>query len=180
MNVRTITTAVLALALTLPATGGLNAQQASPITASVKSAHDTVRGYITRSAEQFPDDKYGFQATKEVRTFGAILGHIANANYMICGAATGEKGPGVDIEKTATTKAQLQKALAESFAFCDKAFEAMTDARGAEMVKFFGGEQARLGVLAFNNAHNFEHYGNLVTYMRLNGMVPPSTAGRGQ
>jgi uncharacterized damage-inducible protein DinB len=180
MKGQTIVTAALAVAFTLPLAVSAGAQQANPITASVKSTHDTVRGYITRSAEQFPDDKYGFQATKEVRTFGQLLGHIANANYMICGTATGEKGPGVDIEKTATTKAQLQKALADSFAFCDKAFEAMTDARGAEMVKFFGGEQARLGVLAFNNAHNFEHYGNLVTYMRLNGMVPPSTAGRGQ
>jgi uncharacterized damage-inducible protein DinB len=180
MKGQTIVTAALAVAFTLPLAVSASAQQANPITASVKSTHDTVRGYITRSAEQFPDDKYGFQATKDVRTFGQLLGHIANANYMICGAATGQKGPGGDIEKTATTKADLQKALADSFAFCDKAFEAMTDARGAEMVKFFGGEQARLGVLAFNNAHNFEHYGNLVTYMRLNGMVPPSTAGRGQ
>lgn len=180
MKGRTLATAALAVAFTLPLVVAVGAQQANPITASIKSAHETVRGYIMRSAEQFPEDQYGFQATKEVRTFGQILGHVANANYAICGAATGQKGPGTDIEKTATTKAALQKALADSFAFCDQAFEGMTDARGAEMVKFFGGEQARLGVLAFNNAHNFEHYGNLVTYMRLKGMVPPSTAGRGQ
>lgn len=165
----------VAVAAGLPA---LHAQPANPITASTKTFHDTVRGFVTRAAEQFPEDQYGFQPTPDVRTFGQLLGHIASANFMICGAATGTKGPGVDVEKTATTKAALQKALAESFAFCDKAYESMTDAQGAETVKFFGGEQARLGVLGFNTAHNYEHYGNLVTYMRLKGMVPPSSAGR--
>ena len=118
------------------------------------------------------------QVVDRFRRAGHPVGHIANANFMICGAATGEKGPGVDFEKTATTKAALQKALAESFAFCDQAYAAMTDARGAETVTFFGGERARLSVLAFNTAHNYEHYGNIVTYMRLKGMVPPSSAGR--
>jgi uncharacterized damage-inducible protein DinB len=180
MTKRFLAVAAAALVGAMHAASVAHAQPADPITTSVRSVHDIVRGYITRSAEQFPEDQYGFQPTKEVRTFGQLLGHIANANYAICGTATGQKGPGVDVEKTATTKAQLQKALAESFAFCDQAFATMTDATGAEMVKLFGREQARLGALAFNNAHNFEHYGNLVTYMRLKGMVPPSTAGMGQ
>ena len=157
---------------------GLSAQQPNPITAGSKDNHDGVRDFITRAAEQAPEELYAFQPTPEVRTFGRLVGHIANANFMICGAATGAKGPGTDIEKTATTKAALQKALAESFAFCDKAYAEMTDARGAESVKFFGGERARLAVLAFNTAHNYEHYGNIVTYMRLKGLVPPSSAPR--
>ncbi|CAN5495040.1 hypothetical protein BH23ACI1_BH23ACI1_15160 [soil metagenome] len=178
MTTRFFTSLGLTVVLAGSGMAAFETQQPNPITASTKSFNDTVRGFVTRAAEQFPEDLYGFQPTPEVRTFGQLLGHIANANYMICGTATGEKGPGVDIEKTATTKAALVKALDESFAFCDRAFESMTDTRGAEMVKFFAGEQARLGVLGFNTAHNYEHYGNIVTYMRLKGMVPPSSAGR--
>ena len=108
---------------------GLSAQTSNPIVAGSKANHDMVRGYVTQAAEQFPEDQYGFKPTPDVRSFGQLVGHIANANYMICGAATGAKGPGTDIEKTATTKAALQKALAESFAFCDKAYGSMTDAQ---------------------------------------------------
>ena len=77
-----------------------------------------------------------------------------------------------------TTKADLVKALNDAFAYCDKAYDGMTDAHAADMVKFFGREQAKLSVLAFNNAHDFEHYGNLVTYLRLKGLVPPSSEQR--
>ena len=79
------------------------------------------------------------------------------------------------VEKTKTSKADIQKALAESYAFCDAQFAAMTQAKSMEMTKFFGGEQPRIAVMAFNTAHNFEHYGNVITYMRLKGMVPPSS-----
>ena len=70
------------------------------------------------------------------------------------------------------------QALNAAFAYCDKAYDGMTDAHAAEMVKFFGREQAKLTVLAFNNAHNDEHYGNMVTYMRMKGLVPPSSESR--
>ena len=83
-----------------------------------------------------------------------------------------------DIEKTKTTKADLQKALADSFAFCEAQFDAMTDAKAAEMTDFFRGKQPRLNVLQFNIAHDFEHYGNLVTYLRIKGLVPPSSQGQ--
>jgi uncharacterized damage-inducible protein DinB len=152
---------------------------ANPITAGTKSASDMVKGYITKSAEAAPEALFAFKATPEVRSFGQIIGHVADANYMICSAAAGEKSPGGgDIEKTKTTKADLSKAVAESFAYCDRVYAAMTDAEGAKTVKFMmGSDMAKLSVLAFNTAHNFEHYGNLVTYMRLNKMVPPSSQG---
>ena len=88
--------------------------------------------------------------------------------------------PKESIEKTKTTKADLQKALADSFSACDAAYAAMTDAKGAEIVKFFGREQPKLAILSFNTAHDFEHYGNLVTYMRIKGIVPPSSEPKGQ
>jgi uncharacterized damage-inducible protein DinB len=83
-----------------------------------------------------------------------------------------------DIEKTKTMKADLQKALAESFAICDAQFDAMTEAKAGEMVDFFRGSKLqRLNVLQFNIAHDMEHYGNLVTYLRIKGLVPPSSQG---
>jgi uncharacterized damage-inducible protein DinB len=118
---------------------------------------------------------YAFKPTPEVRSFGQLIGHVADSNYGICATAAGEKPPVGDVEKTKTAKADLQKALADSFAYCDKIWASMAGPKGMEMVKFFGGEQPRLAVLAFNTSHDFEHYGNIVTYMRLKGMVPPSS-----
>lgn len=151
---------------------------ANPIAAGVKNAHDMAKGNLVKAAEQMPENLYSFKATPDVRSFGQLIGHVANANYMICGAVSGEKPSGADIEKTVTAKADLVKALGESFAFCDKVHAGMTDAEGAKTVAFFGGQQAKLSVLAFNNMHNYEHYGNAVTYMRLNKLVPPSSQGR--
>ena len=78
-----------------------------------------------------------------------------------------------------TTKAQLTKALQDAFAVCDKVIAGMTDAQAMETTKFFvGGQSTRGMIIAFNTAHNFEHYGNIVTYMRLKGLVPPSSEPR--
>jgi uncharacterized damage-inducible protein DinB len=107
---------------------------------------------------------------------GELLGHIANAQFLFCSAAAGEDSPNSEnFEETASTKAQLNAALEAAFAYCTGVYEAMTDAKGAEMANFFGNEMARSAILAFNSAHNYEHYGNLVTYMRLNGITPPSS-----
>ncbi len=166
-------TLLLALALT--------ASQAtpSPMIASTRSTYEAVKGYLLKAAEQVPEEHYAFKPTPEVRSMGQLFGHIADANFMICGAASGEKPSMSGIEKGKTTKTDLREALASSFKFCDAAFDSMTDARAGETVKFFlPGPHTRLSVLAFNSAHDFEHYGNIVTYMRLKGMVPPSSAGR--
>jgi uncharacterized damage-inducible protein DinB len=105
---------------------------------------------------------------------------VADASANICGAASGDKPPSLNAEKSMTTKAQLSKALSEALAFCDKVIAAMDDKKAMETTKFFvGGSSPRAMVLAFNTSHNFEHYGNLVTYMRLNKIVPPSSAGGG-
>jgi uncharacterized damage-inducible protein DinB len=147
--------------------------------AAVKSLaplFETVRGYIIAAAEQMPEEKYGYQPTAEVRTFGQIVGHVANAQYMFCGTATGGNArPPEDFEER-TTKAGLVEAIKMGFAHCDAAF-AMGDEQAMEEVQFFGQAGTRLWVLAFNLSHTWEHYGNLVTYMRENGLVPPSSQG---
>lgn len=165
-------TLVAALALAVPAAAQT---PANPLTAATKSTFDLIKGNITKSAEKVPEDQYSFKPSPDVRSFGQIVGHVADANFMICSAAGGSAGPKDSIEKTKTSKADLQKALADSFAACDAAYSAMTDEKGSQMVKFFGREQPQLAVLAFNTAHDFEHYGNLVTYMRIHGVVPPSS-----
>jgi uncharacterized damage-inducible protein DinB len=153
---------------------------ANPIAASAAGTLAMVKGYIMKSAEQVPESLYGFKPVPEVRTFGQLFGHIADANYMICATIAGEKSPAAaSFEKTATTKADLTKALAGAFAYCEKVYAATADADGAKIVDLFGMKMAKLAALGFNTAHDFEHYGNLVTYLRLNKMVPPSSQGRG-
>jgi uncharacterized damage-inducible protein DinB len=151
-------------------------QAADPAVASVRGVHDLVKGNVLKAAAQVPEDMYAFKPTPDVRSMGALFGHIADANFMICSAASGEKPTMSGIEKSKTTKKDLVDALEQSFKFCESAFAGLTGARANEAVKFFlPGTHTRLGVLAFNNAHDFEHYGNIVTYMRLKGLVPPSS-----
>ena len=146
--------------------------------ASIKGMHDMVKGYVTKAAAQVPDALYKYQPTKEVRTMGQLFGHIANASRMICGEASGMKSTSTtDAEKLAT-KAEIQKALAESFSECDHAFSMISAATANEGITLFGQAHTRVGGMAFNTAHNFEHYGNIVTYMRMNNLVPPSSGGK--
>lgn len=157
----------------------LNAQTMSdPLSAGNKGIYNIVKNNLVKAAEKMPEENYAFKPAPEVRSFGQLVGHVADAQYSFCSAALGEKSPAPGIEKSKTTKADLVLALNEAFAYCDKAYNGMTDAHAAEMVKFFGREQAKLTVLAFNNAHNDEHYGNIVTYMRMKGLVPPSSESR--
>lgn len=145
-----------------------------------KSPYDLVKGNILKSAAQVPEEHYAFKPTPEVRSMGQLFGHIANANFMICSMASGEKSTATGDAEKLTAKADIEKALAASFAFCDKAWGAVTAARAGEPVDLFGMKHSRASALSFNTAHDWEHYGNLVTYMRLKGMVPPSSQGGGQ
>lgn len=157
-------------------TAGLAAAQDNPMVAAIKNQHALFKGNIVKSAAKVPEADYAFKPTPEVRSFGELVGHVANANYMICAAALGEKSPSTtDIAKTVTAKAALEKALADSFTYCEDSFAKLTATSAMEEVKFFTGPTPRLGVFAFNNSHNMEHYGNMVTYMRLKGIVPPSS-----
>ncbi len=148
----------------------------NPLSMAVKTQYGMAKGVIIRSAEKVPAEDYAFKATDEVRSFGQLVGHVADAQYGFCSPVLGEKSPMTgSVEKTKTSKADLVQALKDAFAYCDKAYDGMTDSAGAEMVKFFGRETPKLGVLTFSNMHDYEHYGNMVTYMRLKKIVPPSS-----
>lgn len=174
MRTRVLATLALFGALSTPALAQGAAAQNTGSMAAVRPLYEQFKSYLLRSAALMPEEQYGFQPTPEVRTFGRILGHVANSHYMFCSAALGEENPNdVNFEET-TSKAELTAALEASVAYCDRAF-AMADARALEETQFFGRTGTRLWILVFCLTHDSEHYGNLVTYFRLNGIVPPSS-----
>jgi uncharacterized damage-inducible protein DinB len=151
------------------------APPANPITASEKGLYSFVSNAVVGAAQKMPEENYSFKPTPEVRSFGQLVGHLADASYMFCSQATGEANPAKDIEKTKTSKAALVTSLKDGVAYCNKAFESMTDAKGSQMVKFFNFDIAKLTLFSLNTAHTDEHYGNMVTYLRLKGIVPPTS-----
>jgi len=140
-----------------------------------KQAYTYLKLVVGGSAEKMPAENFNFKPTEAVRSFGQILGHIADSQYYFCSAVLGEKNPAPKIEKTKTSKEELTAALKDAFAYCDKAHEGLTDATADDMVKFMGREMPKLNVLSANNMHTVEHYGNLITYLRLKNIVPPSS-----
>jgi uncharacterized damage-inducible protein DinB len=176
MRQTVLTIAVLVLCAGATSAQGPAAQ--NPIAAGQKMLHSMIRTNIIRSAEKMPEEHYAFKPTPEVRSFGQLIGHVADAQYLFCSPVLGKPNPAPGIEKSKTTKADLVQAVKDAFAFCDPAYDGLTDAQAAELVKFFGGDQAKVTVLAFNTAHNNEHYGNIVTYLRTKGLVPPSSEPR--
>jgi len=147
----------------------------NPLSTWNKMAYGRVKDILLRSAQKMPEENYSFKPTEAVRSYGQIIGHVADAQYLFCSIALGEKNPAPDIEHTKTSKADLIAALNTAFAYCDKAYDGMTDATAVQMIKLFGNDAPRLSALTVNNMHDLEHYGNLVTYMRLKNIVPPTS-----
>jgi uncharacterized damage-inducible protein DinB len=152
--------------------------QDATISADTKNLYEMTRTNIMKSAEKIPEDLYSFRPVPEVRSVAELFGHIAEAQYLFCSPLKGEPQPKVKIEKAKTAKAELTAALKEAFEYCDAVYNKATDAAMGDKVKFFNRERTKSGVMQFNSIHNYEHYGNLVTYMRLKGIVPPSSEGR--
>jgi uncharacterized damage-inducible protein DinB len=162
---------------------------ATPVAALAQHQHDSrsstavgalgplwqrTKDLLVKSVEQMPEAKLAFKATPDVRSFGQIVGHVINEHYIFCSAALGEKDPNTVTYENVTTRAGLLEGLRQSFTYCDPAY-AMSEAKAMEQTDFFGNTGSRLWVLTFNLTHDSEHYGNLVVYFRLNGMVPPSS-----
>lgn len=184
---RLIMLGIMVISWTLPTafaqtTDAGYANSLSPSLASVaKTMHATIRRNLAEAAEDMPADEYSFRPTPQVRTFGQIIDHLVTANLFFCSQAAGEKPPAAMYAQL-KGKAALVKALDESLAYCDKIYAATTDANFMHPVQIGPGvgmgpaNTVRGAVLMFNTAHNNEHYGNIVVYMRLKGLVPPSTA----
>jgi len=155
---------------------------ANPVSDAIRQSWKSAETNIKQSAEVMPEADYGFRPVASVRTFGQILAHVAGANYVYCAVAKGEKASHAEdeFEKSATTKAAITKALGDSLAYCDGVYNGLTDTSASEVVTMpFGmGDHARAFALMGNTGHLEEHYGNLVTYFRIKGMVPPSSRGQ--
>ena len=170
---------VTVFVLSLPS--GVFAQApANPISDAIREAWNGAKRNVRRSADVMPEAKYNFKPVDTVRTFGAILAHVAGASYEFCAAAKGEKTPHAEdeFEKAAKTKADIVKALDGAIAYCDEIYKTLDDAKAAQIVNgAFGGPKGPRAAALFGNTGHFqEHYGNIVTYLRINGLVPPSSA----
>ena len=152
------------------------AAPASPgnaLSANNRFLYRMLKAVMLRSAEKMPEESYGFKPTEAVRSFGQIVGDVAESQYLFCSEVLGEKNPAPG-EKSKPSKADRIAALKSAFAYCDKAYEGMTDASAPEMLKHMGLDMPRLGVLTANNLHIVEHYGYIAVYLRMKNIVPPT------
>ena len=152
------------------------------LAASLQQAYGTLKGNLTQAAEKMPEANYGFKPAPDpdLRTFGQWIGHQADNQFTNCATIKGvpSPSPAQSNEKKAT-KAELVKALAGAFAFCDDAISALTDQNALQMVKQGEGETARGAVASALLSHGLESYGIVVVYLRAKGIAPPNAAPAG-
>jgi uncharacterized damage-inducible protein DinB len=160
------------------AVSALHAQDA--LVGPVKQSYTSVKNNLLKAADKMPDENYSFKPTPEVQTWGQRVAHMADSNIGTCARLKGEQKSVGAASKT--SKADLVAALKESFAYCDSVFDAATDADAVQMVNAGrGGQRSKISVLWGLVAHDNEVYGAMGVYMRLKGIVPPSSeamAGR--
>jgi len=170
----TVLKTILAI-IALPLVVATAAAQAPSATGEARTLWKGIIANVTTSADELSEQLYAYRPTPEVRTFGELFAHIAGSQKMYCAMALGEKVPGEgDVEKTAKTKAAIVAALKESNTYCERAY-ALKDADVQAPVDIFGEQHPRFYALIANASHDGEHYGNIVTYMRMNKLVPPSS-----
>jgi hypothetical protein len=158
--------------MALATASALSAQ--NQLSTELRSDYNGTKRDITNAADRMSDVDYSYKpAEGNTRTFGQIIGHIADVQMALCAMAKGEQKRG-NAEQTKTSKAELVGALKESFDYCDGVYNALTDASGAEMIKILGRDRSRFGTLNFNVAHNNEMYGQIVVYYRAKGISPPT------
>ena len=157
-----------------------SAGQKVGLTTSLQRAYGTLKGNLTQAAEKMPEANYGFKPAPDpdLRTYGQWIGHQADNQFNNCANIKGvpNPSPAQSNEKKAT-KAELVKALADAFAFCDGAISALTDQTALQMVKQGEGEAARGAVVSALLSHGLESYGIVVVYLRAKGIAPPNAGG---
>ena len=176
---------MFAFALTASAASAQGPAQQGPVSLSLslQRSYASIKTNLMLAAEKLPEADYGFKPSSmaEVRTYGQLFGHVANAQFNACSAARAVPNPNMGVNnEQKTVRAEIIKALADSFAFCDPAFAALTEANGAEIMTQGRGQVARSAILAGLIAHSNEMYGTAGVYMRAKNVVPPSTEGNQQ
>ena len=163
------------LVILIQATTAVAQSGQNPFSTMVTGGWNTLKKNLSASAAKVSEADYAFKPTPQVRSFGQLIGHLANDHYLICSGAKGEKNPSTTDYEKVTSKAELVAALDKSIAYCDAVYSSMTDATAAQPVELFGSKMIRLGALQINLTHSSEHYGNLVTYLRMKGIDQPSS-----
>lgn len=175
------------VALTLAVVSGIGAHVSAQAQAPAPSPLETMAGGLAQlyrsikvnvieAAELMPEEHFAFKPASDVRSFGELVGHVTNTHYNFCSAARGVPSTAKINHETLKTKTELVAALKASVEFCDAAYADLTDAQVLAPAKFGQASITKGYALTFNIAHDNEHYGNMVTYLRLKGLVPPSTA----
>ncbi len=155
---------------------GARAQDASnPVVASANEIVQRQSGYMIAAAEEMPADKYGYRPTPEQWTYGKIVAHVVQANFAVCGMLTGD-GPGKPPAVAETMpKDQLAPLLKQSFDACGKAMDGLKDSSLGATITYFGGvKKPRARALIELTDDLEDHYSQMASYLRLNGMLPPS------
>lgn len=173
--VATFGIAVIAQSKTPVTTTPAAASITNPLIKHHRMFYTVMKKWLLESAKRMSEENYNFKPTPEVRGYGEIIGHVANQHYRFCSMVLVEENPNLKLEQTPKTKAEYIAALQGAFTYCDRAYESMNDATAVEMIRHSGMDHPKIGLLMANVAHSSLHYGNLITYMRLKNIVPPST-----
>ena len=142
--------------------------------AEVKQGYNGIKNNLLKMADKMPDDSYSFKASPDIRTFGQLVAHVADSTMGTCSAVNG--APKKLGAAAMTSKADLSAALKSAFDECDKAFDSLSDSTASQTVKMGQREATKLGALTRVVIHDNEEYGYMAVYLRLKGIVPPSTA----
>ncbi len=149
---------------------------ATGMAGEVKQAYNTIKHNLVRSAEKMPEENYGFKPMPDMRSFAEVMDHVSDSQMRACSGLLGDgKTPNAAGK---TSKADVTAALNDAFAECDKAYDALTDANASEMIKAGRAQRTRMGALVGNYSHDNEQYGILTVYLRLKGVLPPSSEPR--
>jgi uncharacterized damage-inducible protein DinB len=175
-NVRSTVLTILALGL---GASTLSAQAGNPLIAEAKQAYTSIKNNLTAMAAKMPPENYDFKATPDIRTFGQLVAHVADMQMRTCATVKGEQKTADAASKT--SKDDLVTALKASFDECDAAFDSLTEANAFEVVGGGRMQRSRLGSLISGViVHSNEEYGYMSVYLRLKGVVPPSTENMGR
>ena len=142
----------------------------NPLTNTLSLFRKNMQDKIMKSAEAMPESKYNYRPTPDVRSFAEILNHVTDISYILCSNAKGEATPPPAASRG--SKAEIIASLKDSFGYCDGAFSGFADVHLNDPADFFGHRTNKMFILTQVGNHDALHYGNLVTYLRLNGLVP--------
>jgi len=142
----------------------------NPLTTTLSIFRSNMQDKIMESADAMPESKYGYRPTKDVRSFGEIVTHVADISYFLCSNAKGEAPPATAAAKG--SKTEIEAYLNGAFSYCDGVYSGFTDAHLNAPADFFGFKTNKMFLLTQVGNHDALHYGNLVTYLRINGLEP--------